>query len=405
MNLKIAVISDLHCHQLAKYPEENAKPGYEKKQESYILTDTPLPTYQDPFLSFKELIRRLNDKGENLDSDILVNLGDFGNKSCPEGIKKGWEVTKEIAKLTNVKSIVSTIGNHDVDSRKVFGPDSFNFIKGLDINVFPTNEKSQNELYWENGFVITEYDKFRLVIINTVHNHTDKKEAEHGLISNESMNLLEEELEKINDSKLGIAICHHSPMGHSRIGSKNTDLMFNGDQLIELLDKYNFEIIMHGHKHDPMIRYGGGSGDSSLVFSAGSFSAIKDILLPMGVNTFHIINLEIKENARSTGIIDTWFFIPTKGWKKDVPNPYFISKVGFGNSIDIKRKSQEILDWFINTANKKQLNYLNEFIAQFKEIEFLIPIDIERLHSELRRKKIIVSKGEITDETKIEFKG
>jgi predicted MPP superfamily phosphohydrolase len=405
MNLKIVVISDLHCHQVAKYPEELAKHGFEKKQESYILTDNQLPISQDPFLSFKELVRKLKDRGETLDSDILVNLGDFGNKSCPEGIKKGWEVTNEIAKLTNVKTVVSTVGNHDVDSRNIFDSDSFKFIKKLDINIFPTNDKIQNELYWQNGFVITEYDKYRLLIINTVHNHINKTEAEHGLISNESLNLLEEELEKINDSKLGIAICHHSPMGHTRIGSNNTDLMFNGDQLIPLLDKYNFELIMHGHKHDPMIRYGGGSGDSSLVFSAGSFSAIKDILLPMGVNTFHIINLEIKGNARSTGIIDTWFFIPTQGWKKNVPNPYFKNRVGFGNSIDIKRKSQEILDWFINTANKKQLNYINEFIPQFKEIEFLIPIDIERLHSELRRKRIIVSKGEITEETKIEFKG
>lgn len=405
MFLKIVVISDMHCHQLGKYPEEIKLSSYDKKQESYILTDNPLPTFQDPFLSFQDLIRKLNNNGKNLDSDILINLGDFGNKSCPEGIKKGWELTNEIAKLTNVKSVVSTIGNHDVDSRNVFGSNSFNFIKGLDIKAFPTNDKSQNHLYWKNGFVIIEYDKFRLVIINTVHNHIDRKEAEHGLISNESLNQLEEELEKINESKLGIAICHHSPIGHSRNGSNNTDFMFNGDQLIALLDKYDFEIIVHGHKHDPMIRYGGGSGDSSLVFSAGSFSAIKEHLLPMGVNTFHIINLEIKENARSTGIIETWFFIPTKGWMKNVPNPYFISKVGFGNSIDIKKKSQEILDWFTNKSDKKQLSYLQEFIPIFEELEFLIPVDIERLHSELKRRNIIVSKGEITEDSKIEFKG
>jgi hypothetical protein len=405
MNLRIGIISDLHCHQLKKYLEEEeyekSKGPYFKQPESYILTDNPLPTFQDPYLSFKELIKKLKGHGSDLNVDILILLGDLGNKSCPEGIKKGWEITKEIGELMNAKSLFSTIGNHDVDSRKIFGSDSFNFIKKLNSHI-PTNNALSNNSYWEKGFVLEECDNYRILIINSVHNHNSKDEAEHGLFSDESFYLLEDELERIKDSKLGIAVCHHAPMEHSRIGSKNSDLMYNGDQLIPLLDKHNFELIIHGHKHDPMLRYGGGSGDSSLVFSAGSFSAIKDILLPGGLNTFHIIDLEIKENSRSIGTIETWFFVPTKGWKSELPNLYIKNKVGFGARIDTKEKAQEIFDWF-HKSGRKQLHYLNDFIPHFKELNFLIPMDFDRLLIELRKRKIILSVGEINDETRIEL--
>jgi 3',5'-cyclic AMP phosphodiesterase CpdA len=406
MKLKIGIISDLHCHQLAKYPEEieyeKTHEKFYKKEESYIITDKPLPLYQDPYLSFKELIKKKQLKGLNLDVDLLIMPGDLGNKSCPEGIKKGWEITQEIGNLMKAKNIVSTIGNHDVDSRNIFGSNSFNFIKGIKPN-FPSKDKKSNYEFWQKGYVIMEFDSYRILVINSVHSHTNKEQAEHGLFTDEALIGLEEELQDIRDSKLGIAVCHHSPMEHSRIGSKNNDLMYNGDQLIPLLDLYNFEIIIHGHKHDPMLRYGGGGGDSSLVFSAGSFSAIKDILPPAGgANTFHIVELTINKNARSFGTIETWFFIPTKGWKNEFPNPYFKNKVGFGTRIDIKEKAQEILIWF-QKSTRKQLLFLNEFLPNFDELNYLIPIDFDRLIYELGKKNIIIGLGDINENTKIEL--
>jgi Predicted phosphohydrolases len=408
MVLKIGIISDLHCHQLAKHNEEieyEKRLGHilEKKKESYIITDSTLPIPQDPYLSFKELIKQQKKNGLNIDVDLLVALGDMGNKGCPVGIKRGWEVVKDMGIMMNAKSIVSTVGNHDVDSRKIFNSDPFHLIQNLDVT-FPTTKQLNNKDYWKNGFTIIENEHYNLLLINSVHNHKNEKEAEHGLFSDESMNMLENSLQNIDVSKLGIAICHHCPMEHSRMGSKNTDLMYNGDQLIPLLDQFNFEIIIHGHKHDPMLRYGSGSGDSSIVFSAGSFSGFQDILLPAGgMNTFHVIYININQNSRSTGIIDTWFFVPTKGWKKEVPNPYFKSKVGFGTRIDIKNKAQKIFDWFLS-SEKKQLLYLSEFIPYFPELSFLIPIDLERLIIELKRKKILISKGDINEDTRIEFK-
>lgn len=387
MQLKIGVVSDLHCHNKEKNDD---------KQESYILTDVESSLYQHPHKSFKEFMK----DNSQLSVDILLSPGDFSNKSDEEGLKLGWNITKEIGKLLKAKQIIPNIGNHDVDSRNKFGKGSFHFVKN--IKNFPFKNSIMNNEFWNKGYILIEETEYRLLVVNSVHSHINEDQATHGLISQESINELEKELNKINDNKLNIAMCHHNPIEHSHFDSGNKDFMYNGDELISLLDKFNFDLIIHGHKHDPRIRYAQGGGNAPVIFSAGSFSAFRSSILQGGHNTFHIITLEINKHQVGKGIIDTWFFIPTKGWKQEVKNQYFDAKVGFGAVLDLRATSNQILQWF----QKSQQKFIDweTFLITFPDLRYVIPSDFDKLKLLLKGNNIYITPKQFDEPSFIHFK-
>ncbi len=380
MKTRIGIISDLHCHNKTK--NKNI-------QESYLLTDQKAPEFQDPLKSFEILIEQLKSDGDELTIDNLIVLGDYTNKIDIEGLEYGWKAVQKIAKISNTKTIIANVGNHDIDSRAIHTSDPFHFIKKLNDNQFPFNDFVMNTEFWDAGFSIIEDSDLRLVVVNTVFNHRNEQEAEHGLIAESSINKLREALKHQIDNKIKIAICHHNPIEHSRYASGNKDSMYNGDEFIELLDQNNFDLILHGHKHDPRVRYSPGSSESPLLFSVGSFSAFKTLLLQGAYNTFHIIDIEKNHNSKAKGIIKTWFFVPTKGWKQEVANDFIKSTVGFGYRVSILEKAEEIY-LYLSTKSEKFLEW-EEFILIFPDIKYLIPSDFNKLKDALKSKNIYIS--------------
>ncbi len=373
--LKIGIISDLHCHNKAK---NNGL------QESYLLTDVNLEISQDPFKSFEKLIT----EEKTLTVDILLMPGDFANKSDKDGLIFGWEITKKIAILLKSKFLIPNVGNHDVDSRKILSNDPFELIKNFDKD-FPFADEKANSSFWSKGYLLIEKKDYRILVVNTVHSHTSKEMADKGLISQESINELERELSLSKSNKVSIALCHHNPIEHSHYDTGSTDFMHNGDEMITLLDKFGFDLIIHGHKHDPRIRYSQGGANSPTIFSSGSFSAFKNLQLQGANNTFHIITLECNNDQIGRGIIDTWFFVPTKGWTKQVKNNFFEPRIGFGAKIDIKKIAIEILDWF--KGLKTMYLEWEKLIEQFPDLQYLIPSDLEKLKNDLKNKNILIS--------------
>lgn len=388
MRLKIAIFSDFHCHN---------KANNNNIQESYLLTDIDVELFQDPFKSFKHLI----ENEVALTSDVLILPGDFTNKCDPEGLKYGWGLAKEIGNLLKVQSILPNIGNHDVDSRKKRGDNPFELIKTF-ADDFPFPKNATNELFWDQGYVIVESETYRVLIINSVHSHTNEEMATKGLIDQITINKIEQELSSSSKDKINIAVCHHNPIEHSHYNTGSKDFMFNGDEIIEILDKMSFDIIIHGHKHDPRIRYSQGGANSPTIFSSGSFSAFKNLQLQGANNTFHIITFECSDSQIGKGTIDTWFFVPTKGWKQNIKSNFFEPRIGFGQVVDIKSLSARIHTWFVEGVT----TYVDwsDFINTFNEIEFMIPSDIEKLKVELKNKNILISPIIFNEPTFVQFK-
>lgn len=109
----ITVISDLHC-----------KHSSSEKQGSISLTSTNL--YSDGLRSENTpkhpvhcLLQEIERNISAFKSDVLLCPGDIADKVDHQGYITGWAFLEEIGQAINAKNLFATIGNHDVDSRRL----------------------------------------------------------------------------------------------------------------------------------------------------------------------------------------------------------------------------------------------------------------------------------------------
>src|SRR4051794_17273041 len=58
------------------------------------------------------------DQENSLRADVLVCPGDLANRVCSVGMMQAWDHLKEIERKLECQQLLTTLGNHDVDSRK-----------------------------------------------------------------------------------------------------------------------------------------------------------------------------------------------------------------------------------------------------------------------------------------------
>ena len=178
--------------------------------------------------------------------------GDFTNKTDVQGFISGWDFTLEINKELEGKEVIATLGNHDVDSYETFSNYSLEIAKGIKKG-FPLKDEDDCDKFWSKGCVFIEADDYRILVINSSHYHHNKKASGGGKVGDDLIDYIDEYLAKKNDDKINIALTHHHPIDHSRFKLGEEDKIINGDSLLEVLGKYNFDLFIHGHKHDPLL--------------------------------------------------------------------------------------------------------------------------------------------------------
>ena len=66
--------------------------------------------------------------------------------------------------------------------------------------------------------------------------------------------------------------------------------MVNGSLLLSLLERFGFQLVVHGHKHHPKLSYAAGGGASPAVLASGSLAAIATPILATNArNLFHLV--------------------------------------------------------------------------------------------------------------------
>lgn len=358
--LKIAVISDLHCrHSSGKGLTD---------VNTYLTTDLfPTPINRNPVESLRAMI-----KG-NITADLLLCPGDITDKCDPQGLITGWEHLSKISTSLGARKLIATVGNHDVDSHKIVNQDknAFDLVKRL--LEYPTPDPAANTLFWGSEYCIIEEDDFLVLSINSSFNHTDKESAKMSQIEQKTIDAIEKDLNDRDLKKIKIALTHHHPMIHSNMDYKDTDFLDKSDVLLSLLDRLDFAICIHGHKHDPRLEY----KNSIPVFAAGSFSSTMNILDIKADNTFHLITIE---KGTRQGVIESWVYSPKNGWtqKKD---SYFPCFTGFGNRGNIEQIASDIAKWF-NDAAKEYMNY-SDLLIEFPQLKNLVPDDQIKLNDKM----------------------
>jgi 3',5'-cyclic AMP phosphodiesterase CpdA len=376
--LRLAIVSDLHCH-----PKRNEKE--EGKNETYLLTDKlRIPSHDHPV---NDLLDKINKK-EIPEVDITLCPGDFTDKANVQGFISGWGFSLEIHRALKSKEIIATVGNHDVD---VYGQHSnytLDIAKAIKRN-FPIEDGNELNTFWAKGCVILERDECRILLINSSHFHYNKDASKSGKVGDEMIEYIEDYLSKHNDDKIKIAMSHHHPIDHSRLKLGEEDKIVNADALLNVLGKYKFDLFIHGHKHDPLIRYHNTTEHNHRlpIFASGSFSSYSNLMYTGVRNAFHIITLY--KNGVCKGEIDTWTFLPHIGWGQPEDASGFPAYTGFGcdTKVDDLVKSVNAIMSSQNKAEWKSI------VRQVPDLPFLLPDEGKLLEEKLKEKEIQLDKS------------
>jgi DNA repair exonuclease SbcCD nuclease subunit len=371
--MKICIISDLHCkYQLN--PNEAC--------DTLLISNKPRkPINQHPVASILNLIEK-----ESIKVDILLCPGDLGDKADEQGILMSWTFLEEIRAKLKANILIGIPGNHDINSRKNLDKEPFAFVKNFHEN-FPFQDDGNKAKFWDLGFCLYESDDILFLLINTVYDHSDRDKAQQSNIKKETLEKVAEHLIPYENRTFKHKICmlHHHPIKHSNINNWNdSDSIEHGDELVALLNKNIFSLVIHGHKHQPRIT----EYNSLPIFAAGSFSSFANLqgtgIQPM----FHIVELD--ENKRR-GILYSWEFDIVNGWSQK-SNISFPPKIGFGSNKDIDAIAQEINEIF--TKGDKKTILFENVSNSIEDLQYLIPERLEQLDNILKsRYKIKTTPG------------
>jgi hypothetical protein len=309
---RIAIASDLHCH----------RPDSGEPAASFLTTGLPkVPWKVNPVEALKRRIA-----ASNLSAEILLCPGDLGNRCSPEGMAAAWEAIQEIGEALGTRRVVATIGNHDVDSRRLIGKDPFAPARCI-AATFPLGSDQDSRDFWNRHFRILDWKDLRLLVLNSVASHTSEAEAKHGAVAPATMEEIEDALRVNPGPALRVAVVHHHPHPHEDLNLGAGDLMHGGQGLLDLLNRNAFSLVVHGHKHHPKVSYAQGGTTTLAVFAAGSLTHINHAELASNTrNLFHIVEVEPTNLSHCTvaGTIRSWEFNCGSGW-----NPATRRSAGF----------------------------------------------------------------------------
>ncbi len=307
---------------------------------------------------------------QSIKSDVLVCLGDLGDKADEQGITSAWAFVEEIRSKLGAEIKIGIPGNHDVNSRHKNDKDAFTYIKNFHES-FPTSDIKVNSEFWSKGFGILIFKKTLFLLINTVHDHENETKAKTSTLLSSTIEDIDNEIKKANTKNIKNKICllHHHPIKHSNINNfKDSDSLEKGDELIALLNRHNFNIVLHGHKHQPRICEQNGLP----IFATGSFSSFAN-LQGTGLNTmFHIVEILDKKNQ---GIIYSWEYNIKDGWEMKY-NKNFPSKIGFGCNIDLE-DTAVFINQIVSQDNKPKL--YSDILKEIPDLEYLMPEKLVKL--------------------------
>jgi DNA repair exonuclease SbcCD nuclease subunit len=357
--IKIAVISDLHCRVSTigngtvtrLYSDQAARPAL--KHPIYALT---------------QLIRDT----ENLSVDIILCPGDIADKADDQGLISGYGFLKELQAEFKAGYLLTTVGNHDVKSRST-GDLPFDFLQNFDQN-YPLAHEQSNQEFWLNRFTLVSTDKVDCLIFNSCYTHIDAARAGACTIDAAILEAIEARIRDLAPNRIKIAMCHHHPLLHGSANFRDTDVMNGGDQLLNLLSKYQFNFLVHGHKHDPRLTI----HNNLPVLASGSFSSRENLLDSGADNVFHLVTINDNPNQ---GTIDTYIYKPGKGWHLS-SGTYFPTHTGFGsqNTTDV------LVEQVSTSLRDPNLNHINfmDLVEKVPDLKYLSPTQQEELQRQLK---------------------
>lgn len=317
--MKFAVISDLHIGSQARAEDFCTKHEIKEKEKKYI--------EKDYLNQFKKLV-----EDKNIRAEYLLVSGDISSVADMRQFGLGSELVCQIAQFLSVSEdkIFFVPGNHDVDwgvlsaggDPKLRESQRYDPLSQKGTIFYKRNTIANGNLLCEPYFGSWENDDVCVVAYNSSWNDRPDSDIHCGEISRDHVALISDHIEILENTndKLKVFLVHHHPLPYSNpISEHDFSAMQNSDLLLNVLSKYKFDLLVHGHKHNPKFTvHRFNDGAPLVILGAGSFSVALGTEWTEHVhNQFHLIDVHGRQaNNFIRGRVFSWAYTCSQGWKK-----------------------------------------------------------------------------------------
>jgi hypothetical protein len=247
--------------------------------------------------------------------------------------------------------------------------------------------RSAKAQYWRTGFCAVESGPLRVLTVNSAFFHRSRRAADHGKISERQLAAIEDMLADLPKRRFQIGVVHHHPIVHEAFRLGTYDVIEGGTLLLDLLSEYEFDIVIHGHKHFPRLCYGTGESQSLPVFGAGSFSALLTPNIACSTrNLFHMLELDddTMEHCGKHGVITSWEFHPGSGWlRPNNTSAALPATAGFGCHIELRSLARAVARAF--RSCRIDVVRWERILILIPHLRFLVPCQLVKLAAHLRK--------------------
>lgn len=390
-SLTIAVVSDLHIGQSVRSKDLCPYNNTQHVDEKYL----------EKFSRFVQT--------ENIKANYLVIPGDITGKAHPEEFKLASDAIVKIGIALGVpeEKILFVPGNHDKDWNALPpDEDDTTGVRTKQMYAPLTNSDwlferilRRSPYYMlSDPFAIWEFNDLIVVGYNSAQHDNRDQKVHHGLITNESLNTLDSALQKLalDSQKIKIFLVHHHPIQYSDHIPDVPDfsVMTNSENLLTLLGKFRFDLLLHGHKHKPHFNTQSLNLNSPLaILGAGSFSCQLDVSYNgHASNQFHLVEIMGRDNESECiyGLLRNWSYLSGHGWKPSKQHDGIWHRIGFGTYVTrpvLKRtlipriqaefNTADYVKWDDLASKDDTLGYLppDEVITLFREIGMELKVE------------------------------
>lgn len=394
MPLHLLVLSDLHA-----FTPKNRHASTD--DVSFLrATDAILPGYPDPIDQVGVTIER-----ERLEVDWVICPGDLADKADADAQAYVWRKLEGLRVKLGAKRLISTAGNHDIDSRlKGHNFDAKGALQSLQ-PPFPGLDEATCDRYWARNFHVLREENALLLNVNSSAFHgfsSEEKDAKpeyiHGRVSQRTIDAINSQLSPPN-SHLNILLTHHHPERDESVYPDDVSEMMLGSKLVQDIQELTRKnwLVIHGHQHFPRVTYGRGASYRSVIFSAGSLSAtLVGEQSRRAVNQFYHLTVETEEVSPEThgpcGIIRAWHWAGLSNWEPSPASHRIPDHCGFGYTAAVPALAKRINE-IVREHGTPLMTYL-DICEHQKELRFILKETFDQVVHELIGLGIAVIKAE-----------
>ena len=308
--MKIAVISDLHIGPSTKAQDFCPKKLLKNNQGRF---DGLVEGFVNDFYCFIEK--------SDIRADYLFVCGDITDDAHPEEVKIASEFLKNAKEHLHIPGnhMYFVPGNHDADWTFYDENDSTGIkwaqrYVALKSPLFVFNDinnraGSEGCLFENNYFKLWENDELVVLGYNSSSKDSKGTKIHCGEIVQEHLAEIDAVLKAhqlTDDKRVKVCVVHHHLRNFPLPKPSNRDysIAVNAEGLLDLLGKYKFDFLVHGHRHHS---YFSSHSYPVPILAAGSFSvSLGTELEGLASNQFHLIEMDKTDSGKVVGVVKSW---------------------------------------------------------------------------------------------------